>query len=178
MNIFTYSEIIFLKVNPCSSSPCLNAGACSIGVRNTPVCTCLSGYYGPTCSFYSVCSKNPCQNGGTCTNEPFFPTKYYCSCPTGFYGVNCTFSLNNPCSASDSNSSLCEFWSSSGLCDSQYLYNLIPVPIYCPVSCQLCNKLQKCTDTQLGCIFWAASNLCSLVNSVNKNLCRKSCNTC
>jgi hypothetical protein len=73
---------------------------------------------------------------------------------------------------------LCPVWASLNLCNYQYLYNLIPVPVYCPSSCKLCNQVNQCLDTQTSCSFWAASNLCSTVNAISPNICRKSCNNC
>ena len=178
---WTIKLTVFIEFlgNACASGPCLNGATCTVGAGNTPICTCATGYYGPTCSATSACAGNPCLNGGTCSNQASLSVGYYCACPANYFGVNCQVRLTvSTCNSADTSSILCPFWSSLGYCSYQYLYNLIPVPIYCPVSCKLCNNVQNCIDTQASCTFWANSGLCSTVNSINPNLCRKSCNNC
>ena len=148
-------------------------------LSNAYVCACPTGYFGTNCATSSACGGSPCLNGGTCTSQPSVSLGYYCACAANYYGTNCQTKLTQgTCTGTDTSPTLCPVWASLNLCNYQYLYNLIPVPVYCPLSCQLCNQVSQCIDTQTSCSFWATSNLCASVNAINPNLCRKSCNNC
>jgi hypothetical protein len=96
-----------------------------------------------------------------------------------FYGQDCSYSITaQTCSSPDMNTTSCQNWKALGFCSFSYTFNLIPVPIYCPQSCSLCTSISTCTDSQTNCALWASLNLCSKVNSLNPNLCVKSCGTC
>ena len=168
-----------IKGNPCSNIKCENGGTCIIGTGNAPICTCLNGFYGSFCTLTSPCAANPCQNGGTCSNQITVSSGYFCLCPANYYGINCQVLLSNlTCFAPDTNGLLCQYWASLNYCSYQYMFNLIPIPIYCPASCKLCYQLPTCVDSQASCSFWAASTLCPMLDNINQNLCRKSCNNC
>lgn len=79
---------------PCSPSPCLHGGSCTIS-GSSAVCTCAFGYYGSICqNTTNFCVPNPCHNGGTCTSTP--GVGYTCTnCPTGYGGKNCTTCATN-----------------------------------------------------------------------------------
>jgi hypothetical protein len=130
-----------------------------------------------TCSQSGPCCNNPCKNGGTCISQPSFQEGFSCSCPSNFYGLNCSVS-STLCGSQDSNIILCPIWASNGFCNDQYQYNSIPIPVYCPISCKTCNQNLACQDSQANCVFWANTNSCSLLNSINQNLCKKSCGSC
>ena len=55
---------------------------------------------------------------------------------------------------------------------------LVPVPIYCPNSCNLCKTVSACSDSQSACETWANLGLCTTVNSKDPNLCKRSCGLC
>jgi hypothetical protein len=173
------ATILNFLANICSSKPCLNGGTCSTGNSNTPICTCAKGFYGQYCALTSACMQNPCLNGGTCSNQFSSFNGYLCTCRANYFGINCQEYLSNStCSSPDTSPILCPYWASLNYCSYHYTYNLIPLPVYCPQSCKLCNQVQTCVDSQISCAFWASAGLCATANSINPNLCRKSCNNC
>ncbi|XP_071841566.1 uncharacterized protein [Apostichopus japonicus] len=87
---------VFLA-NPCSGSPCLNGGTCTV-FGDTFQCTCVGGFSGNVCQTPPVdpCTNVVCQNGGTCiTNGVIF----ICVCIPTFSGTFCEVPAN-PCSGS------------------------------------------------------------------------------
>ena len=120
-----------------------------------------------------ACSSNPCGTGGTCSLDS--NSQAVCTCKQNYYGNNCQYQVTSDvCSKPDTDAKLCSQWASS-YCSFNYKYNDVPVPIYCPVSCNLCTS---CQDTQPSCTTWASLGLCSVVNAKDPNLCRKSCGLC
>jgi hypothetical protein len=172
--------------NACTQTVCLNGGTCSLGSNNTAICTCISGFFGATCQTTNACQSgtnngSPCLNGASCTQQPQLSNGYFCSCPANFFGINCQVqATNQTCSSSDMSSVLCPIWANAGFCDYRYLYQLIPVPVYCPSSCGACSSppVQACLDTQSNCVLWSSLGLCSQLNSINPNICRRSCGLC
>ncbi|MCA9581662.1 MAG: hypothetical protein KC416_07685 [Myxococcales bacterium] len=73
--------------SPCSPNPCLNGGACAIGVGNTASCTCAAGYTGSLCQteIDECMTLTPCANG-TCTDQV---NGYLCACDPGYHGTDC-----------------------------------------------------------------------------------------
>ncbi len=125
-----------------------------------------------TTSSISTCSSINCQNGGTCTGAT-------CVCPANVYGPNCQYVVSaSTCATGDTDSTNCPLWSSLGLCSFTYLYNSIPVPVYCPKSCGLCRNTNTCKDTQSSCAVWATLGQCGYLNTINPNLCQYSCGNC
>jgi len=93
-------------VNPClASNICLNGGIC-VGTTGVAMCTCATGYAGPTCSGCAVgfvskgssCIVNPCTgntqclNGATCVGTT---GAISCICATGYFGQFCA-ACNSP----------------------------------------------------------------------------------
>jgi len=169
-----------INSNACSTNPCLNGGVCSVNSFGLQVCQCPAGYTGTRCGFQSSCATNPCQNGATCVDQTSIPGgTYYCQCPANFYGKNCDYQVTSQtCSAGDNNVADCQTWSQNGFCSFSYTFNLVPVPVYCPNSCSLCNDVTACADSQANCVIWSNMGLCASVNAIDPNLCRRSCNTC
>ena len=140
-------------------------------------CNCLPGYTGNMCEVPTVCYANTCQNGASCTIAS--DGTAYCQCPANFYGRYCEKQVTlQLCSSGDSNPQFCLTWSNLGFCSFKYTYELIPVPVYCPSSCGLCTAVPACADTQTNCALWYTLDLCSKINSLDPNLCRRSCGLC
>uniref|UniRef100_A0A3Q3GPB0 Neurogenic locus notch homolog protein 1 n=1 Tax=Labrus bergylta TaxID=56723 RepID=A0A3Q3GPB0_9LABR len=89
--------------DPCTSSPCMNGGACRAVTKGNTVdfnCTCKLGFNGHRCvtPIDNVCISSPCRNGGTCELESL--TTYKCRCPPGWSGKLCQQAdpcASNPC---------------------------------------------------------------------------------
>ncbi|XP_017881696.1 cubilin [Ceratina calcarata] len=81
-----------LKVNECTSNPCLNGGACQ-DLYDGYQCNCPSNWEGPNCMVdVNECVRLlgtdlGCQNGATCHN---LPGSYRCDCAPGWFGLHCT----------------------------------------------------------------------------------------
>ncbi|KAK7456539.1 hypothetical protein BaRGS_00039360, partial [Batillaria attramentaria] len=92
--------VIFVRLDPCGSSPCDNGGSCyhSVSAPTQFVCTCPLGYNGTLCQTAiggdDPCLRAPCQHGGVCFNSADVPTEYVCTCPSEFTGKNCETSLS------------------------------------------------------------------------------------
>lgn len=117
-------------------------------------------------------------------------------CQQNHYGPNCEFHVTpQKCMEGDSDKTMCSQWKKGDYCDFKYTYNDTPIPIYCPVSCGLCQTAviintqssnsyssppssSSCVDSQTSCTQWAALGLCSVVNAQDPNLCRRSCGNC
>ncbi len=171
---------IFIPVinNGCSINPCVNGGTCSVNSYGLQICACPSGFTGVNCQYSVSCAASPCQNGATCVDQTASGGTYSCQCAANFYGQNCAYQITSQtCNSPDVNSTSCATWKAFGFCSFTYTYNLIPVPIYCPQTCSLCST-STCTDSQSNCALWSSMNLCSKVNSINPNLCLKSCGGC
>ncbi len=163
----------------CSSSPCQNGAVCTVNGSNA-VCTCTTGWYGFFCNSQSACAApSPCLNNGACTNQLSSPF-YSCTCPPNFFGVNCQIKLTQQtCLSADRNAGLCALWKSLGFCSYSYLYQSIPVPVFCPQQCSLCSTVSSCQDNDKNCPVWAQRNLCSFLQQLNLiSVCRLSCNAC
>ena len=122
-----------------------------------------------------------CQNGGTCFSELsyFGSVTEFCKCPANIFGQYCEIRISNQlCTSQDSSYILCPIWLMMGFCDFRYKYGYVPVPVSCPSSCSLCKSFPSCQDSQSNCILWATMGLCSRVNTIDANLCRKSCGLC
>ncbi len=157
----------------------MNGGICSINSLGLQVCQCQPGFSGTNCGFSTTCANRPCMNGATCVDQSASGGSYYCTCPANFYGRNCDYQVTaQSCSAGDVNSTSCATWSHFGFCSFTYTYNSIPVPIYCPQTCGLCNAVSACQDSQANCQIWANMGLCPKVTQIDPNLCRRSCGTC
>jgi len=153
---------------------------CSVTSFGLTTCQCLAGFSGTNCAFSTSCLNSPCLNGATCIDQSSTAGgTYYCQCAANFYGRNCDYRVDAQlCNAGDQNATSCQTWSLSGFCAFTYSYNLVPVPIYCPRTCGLCTNVTACADSQANCVIWANMGLCSKVNQIDPNLCRKSCGTC
>ena len=154
----------------------MNGGSCQVKSTGGYLCICSSGYNGLTCQNQlqtSNCADSPCLNSGTCSTNS---QGYFCACMSNFYGLNCQYQVTSQtCLTGDQNSNSCKSWANLGFCSFAYIYNSVPVPIYCPMSCGLCTTISGCFDTQERCSTWAQSGYC---NSIDANLCNKSCNLC
>ena len=82
------------------------------------------------------------------------------------------------CNKSDSNHVYCPVWRTFGFCSFDYVYNYIPIPAFCPKSCDLCSTISPCSDNQIDCSVWAGLGLCETIKAKDANLCRKSCGLC
>lgn len=148
--------------------------------NNNAICTCRSGYSGDKCEVSSFC-QNQCQNGAICIDNTLSGGTYTCLCLANYYGVNCEYQVTSQaCSQpnGDTNSLWCSQWYNQGFCSFKYSYIKVPVPVYCPNSCGLCKTVSSCQDSQATCSVWANFGLCTLVNSKDPNLCKRSCGSC
>lgn len=159
----------------------MNGGSCSVNGIGQIVCQCLTGYSGAYCQFdqNANCNSNPCLNGANCTNQNSQGAPYTCRCLANYYGKNCQYQVTSQlCSAGDTNPSFCPVWKTFGFCSYTYTFNSVPVPIYCPTSCNLCRTVSSCTDSQANCAVWSNLGLCNTVSSIDPNLCKRSCGLC
>lgn len=80
---------ITTETDPCSSSPCQNAGTCT-SVHQDYTCTCDKCHNGTNCekTIGFPCDKSPCFNGATCTND-CVNFKYTCACDFGWQSAQC-----------------------------------------------------------------------------------------
>ncbi|CAL8110243.1 unnamed protein product [Orchesella dallaii] len=93
--------------NPCTVSPCVNGGNCTINYQTDPNkaptrnCTCRDEYAGETCNLQSPCylpqtpGSDPtvprdCNNRGDCIVVAN-GTEFVCNCSLGFWGQECNF---------------------------------------------------------------------------------------
>ena len=99
--------------DPCTSSPCQNAGTClcqGAAGGASYSCQCDIGYTGDVCDTRTnICNDmgvdqcqpaNPCQNGGTCHDKC---ASFKCDCTTSYQGATCQYSRvydSDPCSSS------------------------------------------------------------------------------
>ena len=153
-------------------NPCQNGGTCTVGSVGQALCSCPIGFTGLVCN--QTIANCFCQNGGRCNGNN------RCICLANFYGTNCEFALTSTiCSRGDVDSDRCRGWRSNGFCSFSYTFNNVPILIYCPISCNVCNDIkQLCQDSQRSCEVWARLNFCDVVNRENPNLCRRSCGLC
>lgn len=164
-------------IGECGKNPCLNGGSCVFtnSTYEAFYCVCRESYTGRNCEYpfnNNVCQVTTCQNGGSCyLNEHHQPQ---CFCQEGFTGNNCEYRIN--CLHGDTNPNQCQLWSYQGFCNYKYMFNSVPLPIYCPISCGLCKG--RCFDSQKQCSYWASLGLCNVLNSQNNQLCKKSCGSC
>lgn len=160
--------------NGCDRISCQNGGTCYLNTHGMPVCLCNQGFVGEYCQTYvGSCNSQVCLNGGTC-----IPNRYNglhaCICPSGYIGDKCEYKIN--CDRGDTNIAQCRSWSSMGFCNLKYTYNQMPVPVFCPISCNVCNLL--CYDAVDQCPLWSSQGICGSINLQNNGLCRKSCGQC
>jgi hypothetical protein len=109
------------------------------------------------------------------------PTQFSCSCPRGFGGQRCLTVVSNSVCKSDTclNGGTCTPLSPTtyscscpnGYSGTNCQMNVIYPPQQSPQSA-------SCADSQPSCATWSAMGLCSLVNSKDPTLCRKSCGLC
>ena len=166
-----------ITVNYCQTNPCINGGSCVVNSVGLQVCQCAPGFSGTYCHYQGNCSSSPCQNNATCVNQVSLNGNYYCQCAPNYYGINCEYKLSSQiCNGGDLNATLCSSWSYNGLCNFLNTYNSVPVSIYCPTSCGICEGF--CKDSQPNCAVWKNMGFCSTVNKINPLLCTKSCGTC
>lgn len=159
----------------CGNFICQNGGTCYLNSLSQAMCNCQNGFEGQYCERYrATCISNYCLNGGTCI--PSATGLNTCLCPVGFIGNKCEYAVN--CDRGDQSISQCQNWAQRGFCKLKYTYNSIPVPIYCPISCNMCNDNQLCTDSTPQCYNWKQQNLCPSIAMQNNGLCRKSCGGC
>ena len=95
-----------------------------------------------------------------------------------YSGKNCDYAVTYAmCQAGDKNATRCAEWKASGLCRFEYFYGTTPVPLYCPLACNMCECYQRasCQDEASECPMYAQLNFCSHINEYSPNLCRKSC---
>lgn len=188
------------SINPCASYPCQNSGIC-VSNSNNFTCYCRADCTGTTCSscsssitttkpsisdFDNACSLNPCQNLGICV-----PTlnSFVCYCQTGCSGPTCSScvpatsapSTTKPILCIDFNSTICQYYASLGLCNSNTFVNRVSLRVNCALSCNSCNtplvtstRSPLCVDTQANCVLW--KNMCSY--STVSYICPYTCNKC
>ncbi len=123
-------------------------------------------------SQFNACNGYTCQNGGTCYVN--LSSQPVCFCLPSVTGTMCEFNVN--CAVGDTNTDQCKSWSAMGFCNNMYLYNSMPIPVYCPYSCRLCN--QVCYDSTPQCSLWSALGFCNILIAQNNIICRKSCGQC
>lgn len=131
-------------------------------------------------------------NGGTC--QSWFNNNYNCICPRKFFfsyffshfnivlanytGKNCGHVIpSDICIRGDLNPKSCHEWRMHGFCDFNFLFQNIPVPLYCPVSCGVC-IFPPCLDVDINCPLWQSYGFCNYLNTHHPGLCRRSCNAC
>lgn len=149
-----------------------------MGLNNSTTCSCPNGFSGVKCEVETGCNTLFCQNGGTCVIDSSNNTPR-CKCNSNFYGKRCEVAVNAQlCNSNDSNSTKCSVWSSLGFCDFTYIFNDIPVPVYCPRTCSLCKRVLTCVDQQTNCEIWQKLGMCNKINAVDANICKKSCGNC
>ncbi len=96
-----------------------------------------------------------------------------------FFGKKCEYPINQEtCNKTDSNHVFCPVWRSFGFCSFDYVYNYIPIPAFCPKSCDLCNTINFCDDNKPDCVNWAALDFCDTIVNKDPNLCKRSCGLC
>jgi hypothetical protein len=131
---------------------------------------------GDSCEFATTCETINCQNSGTCKEEED-GIHVKCECSKNFYGQYCENQITEEiCKVGDRNEVDCKIWEFYGFCSFSYTYNAVPVPIFCPHTCDLCSDM-VCEDTQTNCGIWVAMGLCKNFNGLDI-ACRKSCGFC
>ena len=97
-------SFFFKDNNPCSSSPCLNNGLCSLDDLSCSYqCSCQQGFTGTTCGISATstttfatttesdaCVSSPCLNNGLCIS---FINSYQCLCLPDFSGPTCQIQI-------------------------------------------------------------------------------------
>ncbi|XP_072026359.1 uncharacterized protein [Amphiura filiformis] len=88
----------YCEIGPtgCNNSPCQNNGICVPDGQNGFTCTCINGYFGPTCFYRDDCIYGSinCQNDGTCQSEPNTGVFITCqNCNTGYSGRYCEIDI-------------------------------------------------------------------------------------
>ena len=165
-------------LDACYYNPCLNGGTCLVGVNNSTACRCPLGYSGNNCEISGTCNSLSCGSGGSCViDSPGALPR--CKCKANFYGKACQFEVNSQlCNSNDKDTNKCATWKSLGYCDFSFTFDDVPVPIYCPNTCGLCRTVLACVDQQPNCALWANLGLCSRINAIDANTCKKSCGNC
>ncbi|GBN32429.1 Fat-like cadherin-related tumor suppressor, partial [Araneus ventricosus] len=91
---------------PCTSSPCLNKGNCTVN-GNSFKCACKGPFFGNRCE-KDPCSSSPCRNGGKCK---ITGNTYSCDCPKDYVGERCEHGCdckNGRCRVTSDEEVLCE----------------------------------------------------------------------
>ncbi len=102
-------------------------------------------------------------------------------CKANYYGDLCQYNVSSAiCTQDDVNSTICARWKREGLCKFAYTKDKIPVPVYCPKTCEICkNLVPPCEDENpASCPEWLDRGLCPLLKARSPNLCKKSCKLC
>ncbi len=87
------------------------------------------------------------------------------------------------CSMPEFNAEKCRVWKALGYCSFQYMSNMIPIPIQCPSTCNMCSNYMNtasngCADLEPNCPTWSSLGLCNSIKQKDERLCRKSCKMC
>lgn len=132
------------NIPSCANNTCMNGGTCQVNSFGLQYCICPSGFTGGLCQFNAVnCSSSPCRNGGICTSSG---GSYACNCTANYYGPNCDYLISaQQCTAGDTNQTTCALLKSNGFCNYNLFYNMVPVPVYCPSSCNVCRASSNST---------------------------------
>ncbi|KAI1727015.1 delta-like protein 3 [Ditylenchus destructor] len=77
--------IIAKKEIPCDRGDCNNHGNCD-GSKNSPKCSCDSGFQGDRCEKTLCTSQAQCNSHGACNGTA---DSYTCTCSSGWSGKNC-----------------------------------------------------------------------------------------
>ncbi|WP_053233943.1 hypothetical protein [Sandaracinus amylolyticus] len=71
----------------CTTSPCMNGGACTHIDERSVRCDCVEGFVGRLCEHPDPCEASPCSNGGTCAHTE--DGAFACTCPAPYVGDTC-----------------------------------------------------------------------------------------
>lgn len=167
--------------NPCQFNPCKNGAVCELTPSYDPKCNCGPNFTGSFCEVSRDDTCTLCHNGGTCFRQvtPANEVLNFCKCRANFFGRYCQLGLTRQtCSQTDTDPVVCSFYKAVNFCSYKYALGFVPIPVYCPRSCGLCQNGLSCVDEQVNCKIWSVLGLCEKANAINANMCRKSCKNC